>query len=159
MAITTQEIVDYVMDSPSNTNPAVLRSLLSEHTINLDFRELIIINNRTKTATSGAVSIDDYYLENGELRSHSVTIRPNETVTIHLPIAYSDILHDRTGYHFILRIAKFDVGFNIEQDSDYVKVRGETGVIMNMRHFVCFINKDAPQGYTITITDASTPEG
>lgn len=31
MSVTTKEIVDYVMDSPSNTNLAVLRSLLSEH--------------------------------------------------------------------------------------------------------------------------------
>lgn len=31
MTTTTDEIVDYVMESPHNTNPAVLRSLLSEH--------------------------------------------------------------------------------------------------------------------------------
>lgn len=31
MSVTTKEIVDYVMESPSNTNPAVLRSLLNQY--------------------------------------------------------------------------------------------------------------------------------
>lgn len=62
MSVTTKEIIDYVMESPHNTNPAVLRSLLNQYNSSSDISitpvlTLIVINNSSTSLTATPIQI------------------------------------------------------------------------------------------------------
>lgn len=148
--ITTQEIVDYVMDSPSNTNPAVLRSLLSEHTIDLDFRELVIKNRKTIGTTN--IYVFDYYIENNEIRCGTHSIKQNEDFTAHLPMCYA-VNGDRTVLYFFIRSRVGAQGeFSVSQMGEYFIQLGNIDTDYS-KFTICKIKADMPNGYEIEIQD------
>lgn len=89
--ITTKEIIDYVMESPHNTNPAVLRSLLNQYSggggvTELNTFKLIITNNTGKTVRPQFVNPR---IIDGKLAiTQSTPIKDNETLTFDSPFSY-----------------------------------------------------------------------
>lgn len=113
--MTINEVIAYVMHNPENTNPAVLRDLLTElvqggGTSDFEYAKITVTN--TSTEPENILEVDGYAVEDDFFTDTLFPIDPGQTKII------NGVMYKKTLYFYITAAEKPIITGNITLDDE-----------------------------------------
>lgn len=115
--MTIDEIIAYIMHTPENTNPAILRDLLTElvqggDTSDFEYAKITVTNTDTATELPNIVQASGYLVEDDFFEDTIISIYPNTTKII------NGVMYKKTLYFYITAAEKPTITGNITLDDE-----------------------------------------